>query len=250
MPNVSDLKPRPLWDDELPTRGDLHFAVGFGPKSALVSRIIAAGTASRTNHVGIITEVTGSEWKIVEALSKGVVEDTHQPPPVSTVIRASDDPAVREALARRAEAGAAADPHIGYDWWTIGRIAFVGLFGRVPFLTFPILAGPPLARYVDPVWVPLVVTVAAIVALYLVRSWLFDIAMACPWPNPRTRMICSEFARRTIEGVFGSDSLPGLADVKPALTSPGDLLQELLHRCDYWGSVPTRQAVVDRRIHH
>jgi len=125
MPHVSELKPRPLWNDELPTRGDLHFAVGFGPKSALVSRLIAVGTASRTNHVGLITAVTPSEWRIVEALSDGVVEDTHQPPPVSTVIRVSDDPAVREAVALKAEAGAAADPTSattggpspGSSWW-------------------------------------------------------------------------------------------------------------------------------------
>ncbi len=239
----------------MPTRGDLHFAVGFGPKSALVSRIIAAGTASRTNHVGVITGVSGSaagvpQWTIVEALSKGVVEDTHRPPPVSTVIRVSDDPTMHGALASRAEAGARAVPHIGYDWWTIARILFVGLVGRVPFLTFPILAGPPLARYIDPAWVPVVVTFTSIVILYLVRGWLFQLAMACPWPNPPNRMICSEFARRTIEDVFGVESLPGLVDVNPALTSPGDLLQELLHRCDYWSPVPTRQAVVDRRIHH
>lgn len=251
MAQPDDLRPRPLWDDEQPARGDIHFAVGFGPKAALVSRIIAAGTASRTNHVGIITEVGTrnidgpAEWTIVEALAKGVVEDRHRPPPTSTVIRLSDDSKIREALAAEAESRARATPHIDYDWWTIGRIVFVGLFGRVPFLTFPILAGPPLARYFGPVWIPLGVTVAAMLVLYWMRGVLFRAAMAVPWPDPPKRMICSELGRRVIEVVFGSSSLPGLAEVTPAMTAPGDLLQELLHRCDYWSTTRTRRGVTD-----
>ncbi|MGA3352489.1 MAG: hypothetical protein ABSD85_04790 [Acidimicrobiales bacterium] len=248
------LKPRPLWDEELPVRGDLHFAVGFGPKSALVSRIIAAGTASRTNHVGIITEVTQpdpqepAEWKIVEALAGGVVEDLHKRPPNSTVIRVSDDPEVREALAAEAEEKAKGPPHIAYDWWAIGRILFVGLMGRVPFLTFPILAGPPLARYVSPAWLSFVITVAGILVLYRARGLLFRLAMKCPWPAPsmKNHAICSAFAREVIQDVFTPAALPGLSSEDVAITSPGDLFQELLHRCDYWTAVPHRQAVVDQ----
>ena len=41
-------------------------------------------------------------------------------------------------------------------------------------------------------------------------------------------------------------SLPGLAESTPAMTSPGDLLQELLHRCDYWTPAPRRRATLDR----
>ena len=252
MPDSSDLRPRPLWSGELPVRGDLHFAVGFGPKSALVSRIIAVGTASRTNHVGIITSVTppdatgSGKWKIVESLADGVVEDIHRPPPNSTVIRVSENSDVREELASRAEMGAHPH-HISYDWWAIARIVFIGLVGRIPFLTFPILAGPPLARYVSPVWIPILVTIAGIVVLYLVRAWLFRLAMACPWPRSdlRKRAICSAFARETIQAVFSPAALPGLEGEAIAITSPGDLFQELLHRCDYWTAVPRRAAVLD-----
>lgn len=252
MPNSSDLMPRPLWNGEQPARGDVHFAVGFGPKSALVSRIIAVGTASRTNHVGIITSVSppdsssAGQWKIVESLSAGVVEDVHRPPPNSTVIRISENSDVRELLATEAEKGAHPH-HIAYDWWAIARIVFIGLVGRVPFLTFPILFGPPLARYVDPVWVPIVVTAAAILVLYATRGWLFRLAMTCPWPKSdlQKRAICSAFARETIQAVFSPAALPGLESEEIAITSPGDLFQELLHRCDYWTAMPRRAAVLD-----
>jgi hypothetical protein len=255
MPNPSDLRPRPLWNGELPVRGDLHFAVGFGPKSALVSRIIAVGTASRTNHVGVITAVSppdssgSGQWKIVESLADGVVEDIHRPPPNSTVIRVSENPDIREELASKAEEGAHPH-HIAYDWSAIARIVFVGLVGRIPFLTFPILAGPPLARFVNPIWVPIVVTVAAIVVLYWARGWLFRFTMACPWPKSdlQKRAICSAFARETIQSVFTPAALPGLAQEPIAITSPGDLLQELLHRCDYWTAVPRRAGVLDAPI--
>ena len=45
-------------------------------------------------------------------------------------------------------------------------------------------------------------------------------------------MICSEVGRLVIESVFTADALPGLLGVEPSMTAPGDLLQELLHRCD------------------
>ena len=48
MLSPSELKPRPLWDGQLPERGDLHFAVGLSPKSALVSRTIPR--ASPASH--------------------------------------------------------------------------------------------------------------------------------------------------------------------------------------------------------
>jgi len=86
------LRPRPLYDGEPPAAGVLHFAVGFGKGSALVSRVIVAGTASRTNHVGVITQAEPDRWVLVEALAGGVQVHTHRPPPVSTVIRLSDDP--------------------------------------------------------------------------------------------------------------------------------------------------------------
>jgi hypothetical protein len=262
MPDPDELQPRPLWSHETPARGDIHFAVGFGPHSAFVSRVIAAGTASRTNHTGIITEVTPpqpndpGQWRIVESLAHGVVEDTHDPPPNSTVIRVSDDESLRGRLAARAETLCNGDPHIDYDWWSIARIVYVGLIGRVPFLTFPILAAPPLARYVSPVWIPIVVTAIVIVVLYRIRGLLFRLAMNTPWPRRelRTHMICSAFVRYTLQSEFGgAGALPGLAREEVAMTSPGDLMQELLHRCDYWrvdaAGRPTRWAILDAGSH-
>ena len=230
--SARDLRPRPLYDDDVPEPGDVHFAVGFGRRTALVSKIIAAGTASRTNHVGVIVEADNDHWVIVEALGAGVIRSQHRPPPQSTVLRVSDDPTIRAALA--AEASRRQSEHrIRYDWWTIARIVLIGLLGRCPFVFIPMLALPPIARYVAPLWVGPVAAVALFVALYKARTVLFRVAVAIPWPDPHDRMICSEFTRRCIETVFGPDALPGLKKVTPSMTSPGDLLQELLHRADY-----------------
>lgn len=228
----NQLRPRPLYDDDRPEPGDLHFAVGFGADTALVSKIIAAGTASRTNHVGVITGVSEQAWTLVEALGKGVVVSQKQPPPRSTVIRISDDPSVRSRLAASALERQAAS-HIGYDWWTIARIVMVGLVGRIPFLFFPLLLLPPVARYTDPVWIGPAVAVVLFVVFYRLRLLLFRVAVRLPWPNSSDRMICSEFARTRLEAVFGPDALPGLAKVAPSMTAPGDLLQALLGRSDY-----------------
>jgi hypothetical protein len=254
-----DLRPRPLWRGELPERGDFHFAVGLAKGSPFVSRVIAVGTASRTNHVGIITQVEppgGNDagwWWIVESLSKGVVKDEHRPPPNSTVIRLSEDPRVREAVAQRAEDGASANPHISYDWAAIVRIIVIGLFGRVPYLTFAVIGSPLIAGLVAPWWLALGVIVVAICLLYRVQPWLFTVAAFCARPRkePTDRLICSAFGRHVIEEVFGGDALPGLAGEEESITSPGDLLQELLHRCDYWnvkGGQPTAHAVLDKRV--
>ena len=235
MATAGDLRPRPVYEHEMPARGDIHFAVGFGKKSATVSRIIAAGTASRTNHVGIITKVADGHWDMVEALAKGVVRTEGRTPPVSTVLRLSDDPAVREQVAAAAEAKLS--PHIDYDWATIARIIYVGLVGRIPFLTVPLLVGPALARYVGPVWVAPLVTAALMAALYRGRGLLFRLAMATPWIDQPDRMICSELGRRVIEDVFTRAAVPGLAQIQPiSMTSPGDLFQELLFRRDYGAS--------------
>lgn len=264
-----DLRPRPLWRGQSPERGDIHFAVGLAKRSPFVSRAIAAGTASRTNHVGIITEVGASatdqaqpggigpdRWKIIEALSKGVIEDVHHPPPNSTVMRVSDDPAVRESFAQTAEAGL--EPHMSYDWWAIGRIVFTGLLGRVPFLTFAVIGTPLMAAFVRPWWVTLAVVLAAPYVLYRIQPWLYEATRACPWPGKNrpdphllrpSRLICSAFGRYVIEGTFGGpDALPGLKDADVYTTSPGDLLQELLHRCDYWhvqNGTPTPRGLLD-----
>ena len=64
------------------------------------------------------------------------------------------------------------------------------------------------------------------------RDGLHRLALAVPWPDPPNRMICSEVGRLLIESVFTADALPGLLGVEPSMTAPGDLLQELLHRCD------------------
>lgn len=242
MATAADLRPRPVYEHEMPERGDIHFAVGFGTKSAMVSRIIAAGTASRTNHVGIITNVGDGTWDMVEALGDGVVHTKGRRPPVSTVLRLSDDPVVREQVAAAAEARL--DPHIDYDWATIARIIYVGLVGRIPFFLVPLLVAPPIARYVDPVWVAPAVSVVLMVLLYMARGLLFKAAMATPWVDQEDRMICSELGRRVIEEVFGASAVPGLARITPiSMTSPGDLFQELLFRRDY-GSVagPVRVA--------
>lgn len=242
MATAGDLRPRPVYEHETPERGDIHFAVGFGTQSAMVSRIIAAGTASRTNHVGIITKVADGTWDMVEALGKGVVHTKGRRPPVSTVIRLSDDPVVREQVAAAAEARL--DPHIDYDWATIARIIYVGLVGRIPFFVVPLLVAPPIARYVDPVWVAPAVSVGLMVLFYRARGLLFKAAMATPWIDQEDRMICSELGRRVIEEVFGASAVPGLARINPiSMTSPGDLFQELLFRRDY-GSVagPVRLA--------
>ncbi len=237
------LRPRPLWQGELPEPGDVHFAVGLAKGSPVVSRVIAVGTASRTNHVGIITDVDPPHdddagwWEIVESLSKGVVEDRHRPPPNSTVIRLSDDPQIRQALVNRARQGAHADPHIAYDWWAIARIVFVGLLGRVPFLTFLAVGSPLVAAFVGPWWLALIVELAAIVVLIRLQPVLFRWTMALPWPytnEPYRRLICSAFGRLVIQDVFGPGALPGLQNEQLSITAPGDLLQELLHRCDYW----------------
>ncbi len=254
-----DLLPRPLWHEDTPERGDFHFAVGLAKGSPFVSRVIAVGTASRTNHVGIITQVqppAGNDpgwWWIVESLSEGVVKDEHRPPPNSTVMRLSEDPGVREAVAQRAEDGASANPHIAYDWSAIVRIIVIGLVGRVPYLTFAVIGSPLIAALVRPWWLTLVVIVVAICLLYLVQPWLFEVAAFCARPRkePTDRLICSAFGRRVIEEVFGRNALPGLAGEEEAITSPGDLLQELLHRCDYWnvkGGQPTPHAVLDKRV--
>ena len=253
------LRPRPLWRGEIPDRGDVHFAVGLAKGSPFVSRVIAVGTASRTNHVGIITQVqppAGSDpglWWIVESLSKGVVKDEHRPPPNSTVMRLSEDPKVREAVARRAEDGANASPHISYDWSAIARIIVIGLFGRVPYLSFAVIGSPLIVAFVTPWWLAVVVIVAAIYLLYRVQPWCFTVTafFARPRTEPTNRLICSAFGRRVIEEVFGGDALPGLAGEDQAITSPGDLLQELLHRCDYWNvkaGQPTARAVLDKRV--
>ena len=242
----SDLRPRPIYEHETPARGDIHFAVGFGKSSATVSRIIAAGTASRTNHVAIITGVSEKGWDMVEALAKGVVKTEGRTPPVSTVIRVSDDPAVREQVAAEAEGWLS--PHVGYDWATIARIVFVGLVGRIPFFTVPLLVAPPLARYTDPVWVAPVVAAVLMVVLYRARNLLYKLAMAMPWVDQPDRMICSELGRRVIEQVFGTAAVPGLARIKPiSMTSPGDLFQELLFRRDYGSAAgPVRVAAPEQ----
>ena len=235
MATAGDLRPRPVYEHETPARGDIHFAVGFGRDSATVSRIIAAGTASRTNHVGVITKVADGRWDMVEALAKGVVRTEGRTPPVSTVLRLSDDPVVREQVAAAAEARLS--PHIDYDWATIARIIYVGLVGRIPFFTVPLLVAPPLARYVDPAWVAPLVTAGLRAILYRARGFLFRVAMATPWMDQEDRMICSELGRRVIEEVFTPAAVPGLARIEPiSMTSPGDLFQELLFRRDYGAS--------------
>ncbi len=246
MATAGDLRPRPVYEHETPERGDIHFAVGFGKGSATVSRIIAAGTASRTNHVGVITKVAGNRWDLVEALGKGVVRTERRQAPISTVLRLSDDPAVREQVATTAESHL--DPHIGYDWATIARIVFVGLVGRIPFFVVPLLVAPPIARYVDPVWVAPAVAVALMAVLYRARAVLFAVAMATPWPDQKDRMICSELGRRVIEEVFGAGAVPGLARITPiSMTSPGDLFQELLFRRDYGSAAgPVRLASAEQ----
>ena len=255
------LRPRPLWRGELPEAGDVHFAVGLAKGSPIVSRLIAVGTASRTNHVGIITDVDpptvggAGSWRIVESLAHGVVEDRHEPPPNSTVIRLSDDPAVRAAVVARAEQGPQAVPHIKYDWWAIARIVFVGLVGRVPFLTFLMVGSPVLTAFLRPWWLTLLVIVGALWLLYWAEPLLFRLASACPWPgtNRPDRMICSAYGRLVIEDVFGAGALPGLQEEQLSITSPGDLFQELLHRCDYWNVVaghPTASATLDRKARH
>jgi hypothetical protein len=235
---------RPLRAEEAPAAGDLHFAVGFGRQSAFVSRIIAAGTASRTNHVGVLAAVEPDKWEIIEALANGVRRNPHRPPPMSTVMRLSDDPSVRADVLAQAEELAA--PGIKYDWLTIIRIVFVGLLGRIPFLSIPLVVAPPLARWTQSVWVAPPIVALLMVALYLARQPLFNVAMAVPWPDRPNRMICSEFTRRVLEATFGSNCLPGLAAVKPSMTAPGDLLQALLGRSDY-SQVPTGvpRAVTD-----
>lgn len=252
------LRPRPLWHGEPPAPGDVHFAVGLAKGSPLVSRLIAVGTASRTNHVGIITHVeppSGDDagwWRIVESLARGVVEDQHRPPPNSTVIRLSDDPSVRAAVVARAEQGANATPHIDYDWSAIARIVFIGLVGRVPFLTFLVVGSPLLTAFVRPWWLTLLLILAGIWLLYWAEPLLFRLASACPWPftNRSDRMICSAYGRVVIEDVFGAAALPGLQEEQHSITSPGDLFQELMHRCDYWNveaGRPKPTATLDRK---
>ena len=252
------LQPRPLWYGELPEPGDIHFAVGLSKGSPLVSRVIAVGTASRTNHVGIITQVEpprgedAGSWQIIESLAKGVVEDRHSPPPNSTVIRLSPDPHIRSSLVERARQGANANPHISYDWSAIARIIFVGLFGRVPFLTFMAMGSPFVAAFVNPWWLALLVVVASVWVLVRLQPMLFGWTMAIPWPltNRPDRLICSAFGRLVIEDVFGRGALPGLEGEGLSITSPGDLFQELMHRCDYWNvveGIPRASGTLDRR---
>jgi hypothetical protein len=246
---LTEITAKPLTQEEAPLPGDLHFAVGFSPGSALVSRIIAVGTTSRTNHVGIIVEATNEKWEVIEALGAGVRRNAHEPPPWSTVMRVSDDPSVRDQVVQHAVTMSA--NNIKYDWWTIGRIVFVGFFGRVPFLTLPLLAWPWLARALDPVWAAPLIVAFAVVALYTARPWLFAASMAVPWPDPPDRMICSEFTRRVLEATFGDGALDGLAAVKPSMTAPGDLLQALLGRSDYSTArtgIPRAVADYTRRL--
>lgn len=189
MATAHDLHPRQLWDGEVATRGDLHFADSFCRNSSMTS------------------------------------------PPMSVIIRLSDDVAICDAVARAAEAQAAG-PHIGYDWWTLSRILMVVLVGRIPFVTLPVVAVAPVAWFVESLWVSVLVGVVAVVGLYRGRDGMHRLALAVPWPDPPDRMICSEVGRLVIESVFTADALPGLFGVEPSMTAPGDLLLELLHRCD------------------
>jgi hypothetical protein len=231
-----DLHPRPLWPGESPTRGDLHFKVGFAAGAPVVSQIIAAGTASRVCHVGIITAVFSNEWVIAEALSNGFVSKIHSPPPVSTVIRLSDDAEVREMIA--ASAQERLHPLIKYDWWTIARLAWLGLVGRIPFVVFGITVGPWIARWIPQAWQVTVTLTGVSIVLYVARNRLYNLALRVPFPDSPRRMICSEVSRRVIEDVFGADALPGLVGRSAAMTSPGDLLQALLGRTDYGTYLP------------
>ena len=216
--NRPALRSRPLFAWETPEPGDLYFETGH----QLLSRIIRLGTASRTNHVGVIIEANATTWTVVEAVADGVVIHDRTPP-VGTVIRVSHDPDVSFDVAsvaiRQALTG------VRYDWWTIARHALRAI-ARVPApitLCASLLFG-----------VPALAALAAASAAQILHRPLGWLALRTPLPNNPKRMICSEQTTRCLREVFGEGAiLPG----RPAhLISPGDLLHALLGRRNWRNS--------------
>lgn len=184
MTDPAPLTPRPLAEGDRPAPGDVYFEHGDAP----FSRIIQLGTLSDVNHVGVVIDDLGDGWWLVaEAVARGFV--IHARPAPNAYVARLGDPGVRDAVV--AESTRMAKLGLGYDWWSITRLA-IRILGRLPGLRLPVRA--------------------------LLRRM--------PMPDNPRRVICSDAVRQVVEAAAGTVLPFG----KPSyLTTPQDLRRWAFH---------------------